>query len=129
MKYILIIPNAKKDENLSVSEKLADVLSSYGAEIYIESKYHSDLSGKAKVVSEAPAFLDLIIVVGGDGSVLDASSLAIEKKTPILGVNLGRLGYLTEVEVDKLEMLSMLFEGAYTVEDKMLLEVSHVSDC
>ena len=105
------------------------MLSSYGAEIYIESKYHSDLSGKAKVVSEAPAFLDLIIVVGGDGSVLDASSLAIEKKTPILGVNLGRLGYLTEVEVDKLEMLSMLFEGAYSVEDKMLLEVSHVSDC
>ena len=71
--------------------------------------------------------MELIVVIGGDGSVLDASVLAIEKGVPIVGVNLGKLGYLAELDVDGIEMLGRLFTGNYTVEDKMLLEVSKLS--
>ncbi len=128
MKNILIIPNKTKDTDLKVSEKVAKLLSEHSANIYVEEKYNTTLSNYAEAVSTTPETLDLIIVIGGDGSVLDASVYAVEKKIPILGVNLGKLGYLAELDVDNVEMLSRLFTGEYTVEDKMLLEVSCISN-
>ncbi len=128
MKKILIIPNKNKDKNLEVSVRVSKLLASYGAFVCVQKKYETDLSGFATSISEIPSDLDLIIVIGGDGSVLDASVLAIEKEIPILGVNLGKLGYLAELDVDNIEMLAKLFTGEYAVEDKMLLEASCISN-
>ncbi|MBQ7332989.1 MAG: NAD(+)/NADH kinase [Clostridia bacterium] len=128
MKNILIVPNKNKDVGLKVSEKVAKLLSANSANVYVEEKYTTTLSNYAEAVSTVPEAIDLIIVIGGDGSVLDASVYAVEKKIPILGVNLGKLGYLAELDVDNVEMLSRLFTGEYTIEDKMLLEVSRVSN-
>lgn len=127
MKRILIIPNKNKDKDLNVSTSVARLLALHGATLYIEEKYGTTLEGFAAPVSEIPSDLELIVVIGGDGSVLDASVLAIEKGVPIVGVNLGKLGYLAELDVDGIEMLGRLFTGNYTVEDKMLLEVSKLS--
>ena len=121
MDKILIIPNKLKDTSLSVSTEAARILKDNGARVFIEGKYGTTLSGYAEIYSECD--IDLIIVVGGDGSVLDASPLAIEKKIPILGINLGKLGYLAEVDVNELHSLSKLFSGDFVIEDKMLLEV------
>ena len=128
MKNILIVPNKNKDVGLKVSEKVAKLLSANSANVYVEEKYTTTLSNYAEAVSTVPEAIDLIIVIGGDGSVLDASVYAVEKKIPILGVNLGKLGYLAELDVDNVEMQSRLFTGEYTIEDKMLLEVSRVSN-
>lgn len=127
MKNILIIPNKNKDKDFEVSIRTAEFLVKGGACVYIEEKYGTTLSDMASVVSEIPTSIELIVVIGGDGSVLDASVLAIEKRIPILGINLGKLGYLAELDVDKLDMLSRLFAGEYRIEDKMLLEVSRMS--
>lgn len=127
MKKILIIPNKNKDSCLDVSLRVAKKLNSEGARVYIEKKYETDLHGYAYATESLPSDLDLIIVIGGDGSVLDASPLAISEKVPILGINLGKLGYLAELDVDDIDELSRLFTGEYLVEDKMLLAVSHVS--
>lgn len=127
MKKILLIPNKNKDKNLEVSTSVARLLANCGASVYVEEKYETELSGYAEPLSCVPEDLELIIVIGGDGSVLDASRLAIEKELPILGVNLGKLGYLAEIDVDNIDMLNRLFTGDYAVEDKMLLEVSRVS--
>ena len=128
MKNIAIIPNINKDSELSVTKKLAEKLLSLGAEVYIESKYAENLSSSIISYDKFPEEAELIIVVGGDGSILDASVTAIERDIPILGVNLGKVGYLSEVEPDNLDILSGIFLGNYSIEEKMLLCVHHVSD-
>lgn len=68
---------------------------------------------------------DLIIVVGGDGSVLGAARTLVDLNVPMLGVNRGHLGLLTDVSPDDLhEALSKVVAGHYTKEDRMMLDVS-----
>ena len=128
MKNIAVIPNINKDLSLSVTKDLAEKLLSFGAEVYIESKYSAAVSPSVISYDSFPESAELIIVVGGDGSILDASVIALERDIPILGVNLGKVGYLSEVEPDNLDILSGIFSGNYSIEEKMLLCVNHVSD-
>ncbi len=122
MKKIVIIPNVNKDKDFVVTEAVATKLLSLGFDVYV----HQDVGYKKDGVllyGEMPGDMDLIIVVGGDGSVIDASAIAIEKDVPVLGVNLGKVGYLTEVEVNGLSILDNLASGEYSVTEKMLLAV------
>ena len=122
MKKIVIIPNSHKDNNFAVTDRVADKLIGIGATVYV----HSDLgyrNSKVHIYDSFPDGIDLIIVVGGDGSVIDASGVAIEREIPLLGVNLGKVGYLAEVEVANLEILDRLALGDYSITDKMLLDV------
>jgi NAD+ kinase len=69
--------------------------------------------------SDLVARADLLVGLGGDGTMLRAMQLAADKPTPLLGVNLGRLGFLAEIDVDELpEALSAIDAGAYTVEPR-----------
>ena len=71
-----------------------------------------------------PGDVDAIIVFGGDGTMLRALSLYAECDVPMLGVNLGRMGFLLETEVDELpRALDMLKSGDYSVERRMMLRV------
>ncbi|HAR94622.1 MAG TPA: NAD(+) kinase, partial [Deltaproteobacteria bacterium] len=66
---------------------------------------------------------DFILVLGGDGTLLSAARYVREKEVPILGVNLGGLGFLTEISVDELaEMLSLCLKGDYTVSRRTMLD-------
>lgn len=65
---------------------------------------------------------DLLLAMGGDGNLLRAARLVQATGTPILGVNLGRLGFLAEVDPDELEeSLERLLDGAYEIEERMAL--------
>ena len=71
---------------------------------------------------EVPADADCMIVLGGDGTVLQAARLTKRLRVPIIGVNLGTLGYMTEVEVPNLEeSLERLIAGDYVQESRMML--------
>lgn len=86
----------------------------------------SELAGVAEVVEQArfTEGLDLAISFGGDGTFLRAAHLCREADVPILGVNLGRLGFLAEVELDDLgPAVRAVVDGAFTVEDRPTLEV------
>jgi NAD+ kinase len=68
---------------------------------------------------------DLVLTLGGDGTFLAGARLAAPRGIPILGVNLGRLGFLTELEADELEDgLRRFLDGAYRVEERTMLEVT-----
>ena len=74
---------------------------------------------------EFDADVDLAVSLGGDGTILRTVALACPHGTPVLGVNLGRLGYLTEIEPDGLERaLERFFAGDYVVEERITLEVA-----
>lgn len=73
---------------------------------------------------ELAAKADLIISLGGDGTLLNIAPLVVRPEVPILGVNMGGLGFITEVAVDELEaILTKTLEGKYEVEKRMTLEI------
>jgi NAD+ kinase len=83
------------------------------------------VGGTDSVVAAAIAGADLVVSLGGDGTMLCTTALATRAGVPVLGVNLGRLGYLTEVEPDKLESaLERFLAGDYRVEHRCTLEVT-----
>ncbi len=123
MKNIVVIPNPSKDKNLSVSAKLAIKLISLGFSVYADASFSSSLPSEVIAYEEFPSDTELIMVVGGDGSVIEASRYAIEYDVPLLGINLGKVGYLSEVEPDNLDVLEGLVNGEYRIEEKMLLSV------
>lgn len=67
---------------------------------------------------------DLIVVIGGDGSLLSAAHMAVEKKVPVIGVNRGRLGFLTDISPAHVEeVLNMVLDGHYQEESRFLLNL------
>ena len=67
--------------------------------------------------------VDGIVVIGGDGSLIEVARFLHGRNIPVLGINMGTLGYLTEVEVNHIEdAFAQILEGDYTLEDRMMLE-------
>lgn len=84
-------------------------------------------AGEVGTVAATPAAAtgcDLVVVVGGDGTLLRAAELARPAGTPLLGVNLGHVGFLAEADRDDVEtMVERVVEGAFHVEERMTLDV------
>ena len=66
---------------------------------------------------------DIICVLGGDGSIIDAARRSIGRGIPIVGINCGRLGYLAEIEINELSLIDQILAGSGTVEERIMLDV------
>ncbi|MFT4010168.1 MAG: NAD kinase [Nocardioidaceae bacterium] len=72
---------------------------------------------------------ELMVVVGGDGTILRASELARDSLTPLLGINLGHVGFLAEAEQEDLDLvISSIVDRAYTIEDRLTIDVTLFHD-
>jgi NAD+ kinase len=92
----------------------------------LRGKLDGRLLKKAPIVSERklPVSCDMLISVGGDGTILRMARLVGGHSIPLLGINLGKLGFLAEVSVEELdECLTEILRGEYKVEDRMMLQV------
>ena len=127
MKKVIVIPNPSKDEGLKVTGAVLNKLFALGFTPYLERKYSAFPLSGAEVFDLLPSDAEFIVVIGGDGSVIDASRVAVELDIPLLGVNLGKVGYLVEVDPDRLDKLELLVSGEYEIEEKMLLSVKKYS--
>jgi NAD+ kinase len=91
----------------------------------LRGKLDSRLLKQSPIVSEQnlPTACDILISVGGDGTILRMARLVSGYNIPILGINLGKLGFLAEVSVEELdECLTEILRGDYKVEDRMMLQ-------
>ena len=95
----------------SVMSKITDIISSYGHSFYISS---DDLKQEISEIEGC----DLIITVGGDGTLLSMNTVATKYNKPVLGINVGRLGFLTAIEGTQLDDLKMFFENSDEFEVK-----------
>lgn len=123
MKSFYLIPNPDKDTDLAVSRRACAVLLANGATVYMDERYAVQCEGATPYPAEGDPALDAILTVGGDGTVLSASRTAIRLRVPLFGINLGRVGYLAELEPDRLEELSRLTRGECGVRSVMTLRV------
>lgn len=130
MRNFVLMPNAYKDPSYEVTRRVAEELLRLGGQVYLsESLRHAvATSGIHFYEGEIPEGAELIIVIGGDGSVLDAAVYALGSSLPLLGINLGRLGYLAEMEIEELGELSRLISGDFEIKEHITLEVSLVRD-
>ena len=125
MKNIILVPNPQKDVGLAVTLMIAEKLNSLGCTVYAERLAELE-GGEVILFDDPPETAEAVVVIGGDGSVIDASKLAISLDIPLLGVNLGKVGYLTEAEPDNLSLFERLVSEDFTVENKLLLATEHV---
>ena len=126
MKKAGIILKKNKPEALTLAAKLLSWLEEREIEPFLEEDSASQLDlSKSYSKSEIPGLVDLLIVLGGDGTLLSVARLVGDSKVPILGVNLGSLGFLTEITIDELfPMLEKVLAGDYEIEDRMMLSAS-----
>lgn len=117
MKHILLIPNIEKDPNYAVTLAAIAVLRNAGAVLYADDMHISALGchgvQSISCASGIPHAIEGIVVFGGDGSILHAAEIAINADIPLLGVNMGRLGYLADLEVKNIEDLARLVFDDY----------------
>ena len=123
MKNIVLIPNLNKDMANEVTVRLIEKLHALGLKLYSASKYVAKFPNIVEAYEKFPENTDLVIVVGGDGSVLDASVDAIAADVPLIGVNLGKVGYLSEIDTENLDTFDRIVNDRYVVEERMLLSV------
>ena len=87
--------------------------------------WEADRDGPASAVTSHLKETTLVVTLGGDGTFLAGARLAAPRGIPVLGVNLGRLGFLTELEAEQVEDgLTRFLEGAYRVEERTILQVT-----
>lgn len=111
---ILLVNNKLLESTLIMGEKVAAYLRSAGIEVLIDS------SG-TDVTSEN---VDSIIVLGGDGTMIRAARQYAQNQVPVLGVNMGTVGFLSNIRADELEhYLDRFIQHEYSLEDRMMLEV------
>ncbi len=125
MDKIVLLPNTQKDPTLALTKQVLSVLKSFCSRIYLEDGIASQIDDTVATYSmpHFPKDAELLLVIGGDGSMLHAAPLAMAADIPLLGINMGRLGYLTSLEPSELSLLSHLSEGAYTEKCRMTLDV------
>ena len=122
MKKVLIYTNKHKDPDSTITRRVSDYLDKNGVSSNVLISDLVRTEDKDADLELKPGEYDCIIVLGGDGTVLQAAREARELEIPIVGVNLGRLGFLTEIEPDRLEeSLERLIKGDYFTEKRMML--------
>lgn len=128
MNRFFLIPNPKKDAELSVTRKAAALLLEWGATVYMTEPFASlcDARIRALPVGELPPDAEALITVGGDGTVLEGARTALRLGIPLLGINLGRFGYMAELEPDRLSDLRRLLTDSFSLRELMTLRVTLV---
>ena len=121
MKRIMLVPNPYKDPGLEITKKTVSKLVDLGFLVCMDKCYSKFDIPSVDYLDDPQSVSELIIVIGGDGSVIDASTVAVEADIPILGINLGKVGYLSEVEPSEIDVLSKIANGEYKIVERMLL--------
>lgn len=134
MKKIILTPNPYRDKNFNTVREAKDILTSCGVEVRLCLPFEVDRTYDlpkdlrfSRLDRELPG-ADLLICFGGDGTILHMAKTATRHGIPILGVNIGTMGFMAELESTELQELCRLANGTYTVDERMMLDVTVLRD-
>lgn len=129
---ILVVLHAGREDMLSIAVHVADALRAAGAHPVFTEEDHAGLvdawgsapEGRILGVDVAVQDVELAIVLGGDGTILRAAEIVRDGVAPVLGINLGHVGFLAEIERDDMdEAVRLAIAGEYQVEERLALSV------
>lgn len=132
MKNVLILTTALDKNAASVAVGVSSILGNRGIQSYFPNEDLERLSAlgqSAGLLQYSDQQVDMAIVLGGDGTILRAAEVLWEKPAPILGVNLGHVGFMAEAEKSDLEeTLDLVLAGKYSIRERTTLNVSVMQD-
>lgn len=130
MKRVIVTPNPYRDKNFATVRRAMDILRTSGLDVRLCLPFEVDKSYElprdlrfSRLDRELPN-ADMVICFGGDGTLLHLAKAATRHNLPILGVNIGTMGFMAELESTELDQLSRLSKGDYTLDKRMMLDVS-----
>ena len=130
MKKVILTPNPYRDKNFETVRKALSILKNNGIDVKLCLPFEVDrsytlpkdlhFSRLDRELHDASA----IICFGGDGTILHMSKTATKHGIPILGVNIGTMGFMAELEASELDMLSKLATDEFSIDERMMLDVT-----
>ena len=136
MKTAAIITNFNNQTKAEIATKAAKRLAEKGVSILVDVPSAKIIS---RSITDFPEYKsvqpeklcpqsDFVVVLGGDGTIVDTLKRSAASRTPVIGINLGRLGFLAEIEPDELELLDRVIDGDYYTEEREMLFVQVFSE-
>ena len=130
MKNVILTPNPYRDKNFQTVRSAMQILKDAGIQPKLCLPFEVDRSYDlprdlrfSRLDRELPN-AELVICFGGDGTILHMAKAATRKGIPILGVNIGTMGFMAELESTELDKLAKLAKGEYTLDSRMMLDVT-----
>src|SRR5690554_4112251 len=120
---VAVLPNLDKYGSTQVVEKLGKILKQEGIKAYLPDTIIATNFNHAPE-DEIYKIADVIITIGGDGTIIRYAKRAAEDNKPVLGINAGRMGYLANLEQSELSLISKLKNKKYFIERRMMLSVT-----
>ena len=130
MKNIILAPNPYRDKNFQTVRKAVEVLKDSGLNprvclpFDVDRSYELPKDIRFHRLDREIANAEMVICFGGDGTILHMAKAATKRDIPILGVNIGTMGFMAELESTELDKLALLAEGKYTLDSRMMLDVT-----
>ena len=133
---VVLSPNPYRDRGLKAAQSARKILERVGVETAISLPFDLDAGSKIELphnlkyekMDQILPGADMLICFGGDGTILHAAKDADACGVPILGVNMGSVGFMAELEYSELSLLGKLAQGKYFVEPRMMLDVSVIRE-
>ena len=130
MKKVILTPNPYRDKNFQTVREAARVLQDAGMEVKLCLPFEVDKSYElprdlkfSRLDRELPS-ASIVVCFGGDGTILHMAKTATRRGLPILGVNIGTMGFMAELESTELDKLAQLAGGNYKIDSRMMLDVT-----
>ncbi len=126
---VFLVPNETKPKALLVARQAAEILAGEGVAVLAPGDTLAGVSAALSVPPEKGYMqADVVVTVGGDGTMLHSARQMLGAPRPLLGINTGQLGFLTLVEYDELDKLLRLPAGEYEVEERTMLRADYWGD-
>ena len=130
MKNVILTPNPYRDKNFQTVRSAMQILKDAGVQPRICLPFEVDRSFElpkdlrfSRLERELPN-AEMVICFGGDGTILHMAKAATRKGIPILGVNIGTMGFMAELENTELDQLARIAEDDFTLDNRMMLDVT-----
>ncbi|MCD8108090.1 MAG: NAD(+)/NADH kinase [Oscillospiraceae bacterium] len=124
---VFIYPNLEKLHSEECTAEVIEILKSLEVTVLMTPDTNSVFGNKAQeasTINDAVSMCDIVITIGGDGTILKIASLAARHQKKLLGINCGRLGFMASLERSELSCLRNLCTGEYKTEHRMMLDVA-----
>lgn len=130
---IILCPNPNRDQGMATTKKADTILREMGFHTVVCSPFKDQKPGlfadyEVKPLPQEMRGADLMITFGGDGTILHLAKLAALHKLPVLGINMGGLGFIAELEASELHLLKKLRDWNFGTESRMMLDVSVIRE-
>jgi len=134
-KKIIIYTNSIIDENYAVAHKVIGILRKNNRDVVCCPAFAEKISDVScpngcdcSSFEDEVADAEMIIALGGDGTILQAARGAADFGVPILGINLGGKGFMAELEADEIELLEIAANGKYSLETRIMFDIDVIHD-